>query len=338
MGIDIGTHSIKIVELSGNKEKIQLENYGEIFLADFCSHISEKGSKGVFLYSNEDIAGAIKALISEAGIKSKKAYFSIPDFVTFFTLFDLPPVKDDEMNSAVEFHSRQHIPLPIEEVVLDWSIVEREESKIKINLIAIPKEIVNQYQEIAQMSDLDIISLEGEMFSLARALTYGDGKTAAIIDIGEQSTMLAIARNGILKTTHSIEVAGNMLVKQVAKAKEIEYNDARRMVMEHGLAEESVRAPVSFLANSLFSSISQAINVFERKEKTSIEEVIVGGGFSLLPGVVEVAENAIDKNVVVKNCFENMIYPESLNNTLMRLSSSHSIATGVALIGILKEE
>lgn len=338
LGIDIGTHSIKIVELSGGINNIILENYGEVFLRDFVGKNPVKGTSGTFLYSSSEIAEALKYLLTEMGVKGKRAYFVLPDFVSFFTSFALPSMKKEEISSAVEFHSRQYIPLPISEVALDWfTDGEAEGKEIKINLVAVPNEVIDQYQEIATLSGMDIISLESEVFALVRALTKEEDGLVAIADIGEQSTLLAIGERGKLKTTHSLEIAGNMLIEQVAKSVDIEYNEARKLIMTYGVAEEGIRRIVSSLATSLFLEISRVVNTFEKKENKKIKEIIMVGGFSLLPGVLGYAKEQIDKKVVVKNCFDTVKYPESLREELMQISPSHVIALGAALIDIEKE-
>jgi len=331
LGIDIGTASLKIVEISGEKEP-NLENYGEIFMRDFAGEAPVKGVKGSLAYSSEEIAEALKHLLKEAGIKTKKVYFSIPDFVSFFTSFKIPAMKEEEVKSSIEFHSRQYIPLPISEVSLDWFLEDgKEGEERKVNLIAVPNDVIDQYREIAQLSGVEIVSLEGEMFALVRALARNNEVCTAIVDIGEQSTLLTIAEKGKLKTTHSLEVAGNMLVKQVAKAAEIEYNEARKVIMAHGVEEESIRRAAASSLSSLFSEVSRVIEVFEKEEGGNINEIIIAGGFSLLPGVLEYAEEALDKKAIRKNCFEGIKYPEILKGELERISNSHSIALGVAL-------
>lgn len=339
LGIDIGTHSIKIVELSGGINNIVLENYGEIFLRDFVEKKPMKGTSGSFLYSSSEIAEALKHLLNEMGIKNRRAYFVLPDFVSFFTSFTLPSMKKEEIASAVEFHSRQYIPLPISEVALDWFVDDTEEGKeIKIHLVAVPNEVIEQYQEIASIAGLDIVSLESEMFALVRAFTKDEEGLIAIADIGEQSTLLAIGERGSLKTTHSLEIAGNILIEQVAKSADIEYNEARELIMAYGIAEESIRRIVSSLTTSLFLEISRIINIFEKKENKKVKELIVAGGFSLLPGVLGYAKEQIDKKVVTKNCFDITKYPEALHEELIQISPSHVIALGAALIDFEKKK
>ncbi len=335
LGIDIGTHSIKVVEISGGIDNLTLENYGEIFMRDFTGKSPIKGASGSFLYSNEEIAEALKQILEEADIKSRRAYFSMPDFVSFFTSFDLPPMKEEEVGSAVEFHSRQYIPLPISEVALDWFIDKKEEGKdMKVNLVAVPNEIIAQYQEIAQLAEVDIVSLESEMFSLVRAYSRNAGEVVAVADIGEQSTLLSIGKEGKLKTTHSLEVAGNMLIEQLSKSSDIDYDDARRLIMAYGVAEESIKKTVRALAISLFTEISRIVSSYEKKENKKIDEIVMAGGFSLLPGVLGFAKEQMDKRVVTRNCFEGMSYPEALSEEVLYLSSSHVIALGAALNAI----
>jgi len=110
----------------------------------------------------------------EAKIKTKAAIFSIPDFSTFCTSIELPPMTEKEIEQAVYYAAPQYIPLPIAETTLDWRVVGGtpgdKNSPLKIFLIAIPKQIVQGYQKIAQSAGLELYALEAETLALARAL------------------------------------------------------------------------------------------------------------------------------------------------------------------------
>ncbi len=338
LGIDIGTHSLKVVELSGGKD-VALENYGELFMHDFIGSTPVKGSGGSFLYSSKEIAEALKYLLKECGIKTKKAYFSLPDFVSFFTSFSIPAANKEEISSSIEFHSRQYIPLPISEVALDWFLEDgKDENNKKVNLVAVPNEVIEQYREIASLAGVEIASLEGEMFSLVRAFARDINGPVAIFDMGEQSTLLTIAEKGLLKTTHSLEIAGNMVIKQVAKFAQIEYNEARDVMIAHGTKEDVIRKATSSPLTSLFNEVSRVIDIFEKKESKVVNDVIITGGFSLIPGIVSFAEDVMDKNIIIKNSFEKIKYPDVLKEEIKTISNSHSIALGSALSGTIEEE
>lgn len=97
LGIDVGTSSIKMVALSSWAGRIRLENYGEISAAALYQKPFRTFEKSTLLLSSEEISKAIKAIMEEAKIKARECVFSIPDFSTFFTNFELPPMSADEL-------------------------------------------------------------------------------------------------------------------------------------------------------------------------------------------------------------------------------------------------
>ncbi len=346
LGIDIGSNSIKIVELTKTKggKDIVLQNYGQVLLQEFANNNEKekkkgkeraKNNKGSFPCTSEEIAKALTYLLKETGINTNKAYFSLPDFASFFTSFNLPPMNDEEISSAVELHSAQYIPLPISEVSLDWFLDKKTEKEIKINLIAIPNEVIDQYQEISNLSGINITSLEGEMIPLTRAFARNKKGLVAIVDMGEQTTLLTMAENGKLKTTHSLEVAGSSIAQHIANAAKIEYNQARDILNKYGLQEKNINRVASSRASYLFSEVLRAINSFENQEGKKVEEIILAGGFSLVPGIVEQAIQCTGKKVIIDNCFADIQYPPEIENKINAVSQCYGIALGSALCGII---
>jgi len=107
--------------------------------------------RNTLVLSKQDIARVLKAILQEAKIQTKDALFSLPDFSSFFTHFELPPMTKEELPEAVAFEARRHVPLPLSEVTFDWQLLEgtfEQKTPLKILMVAVPKEIVNQYQEM----------------------------------------------------------------------------------------------------------------------------------------------------------------------------------------------
>ena len=125
LGIDIGASSIKVVELSSFGRKKKLENYAEFRLPFQDPPLSLFHRKELVLLSDET-SEILECLFKKAKIKKKKVALSLPDFSTFFTTFDLPPMTKAEIPQAVEFEARHHIPLPLSEVTFDWQVIEKE--------------------------------------------------------------------------------------------------------------------------------------------------------------------------------------------------------------------
>jgi len=340
LGIDIGTASIKIVELSSLRARIKLENYGEIGAPMFYEKPFRTFEKSTLLLSNQDIAKAIGVIFKEAKIENRDAVFSIPDFSTFFTFLELPPMTQEEIPSAVQFKARQHIPLPLSEVALDWTIIEGEASnqkkaELKILLVAVPHEVINQYQEIARLSQIRLLALEAEVFGLARSLIKDKKGTIALVDIGAQSTTISIIEKGVLKITYSFDVSGNELTRLLSKSLNISYNKAEELKRRHGIgfSEMQVGRILSPLIDLMLSEIEKISQNFYQAEGKEIEKVILAGGSALLPGLKEYSSDHLKKTVEIANPFAEIFYPPVLSQTLGEIGPSYAIAVGMALRG-----
>ena len=119
LGVDIGTASIKVVEISHWGKGLTLEGYGEIESSFVYKELLLDPKKSNNPLSGDFIADALKAIISEAKMKSRQAVFAVPDFSTFFTSFSIPPMPEKEIPEAIRYNASQFITLPISEVALD---------------------------------------------------------------------------------------------------------------------------------------------------------------------------------------------------------------------------
>lgn len=343
MGVDIGTSSIKVVEMSSWRDRIKLENYGEIKAESLFKKQFRTFERNTLSLSGQDVSRALQAIIKEAGIKTKKAVFSIPDFSSFFTSFDLPPMSQEELPHAVEYEARRHIPLPLSGVTLDWQIIEGGISKFKktplrILLVAVPKEIINQYKRIAVVSQLDLQSLEAEVFGLSRSLVRKSDGTVCLVDIGAQSTTVSIIDEGILKMSHSFDVSGNELTNIIAKSFGIDYKAAEDLKQKVGLkvSEQDVRGVLLPLIDMILSEIDKISRDFYQTEGKKNKKVIVAGGSALLPGLVKYfSENLkLENRVEIADPFSSVFYPPILEETLKKAGPRYAIAVGVALRGL----
>ncbi len=131
LGIDIGTSSIKVVELERDNGSLSLANYGFIDGLDFFGDVpTSPNSPSSFKVSENDVAMVLKQLFSSAKIKTKNAVISIPIFSSFLTVMELPALSQKELESAVPFEARSYIPVPLAEVVLDWMIIPAASSRL----------------------------------------------------------------------------------------------------------------------------------------------------------------------------------------------------------------
>ena len=346
LGVDIGTAAIKIVELSRWGERIKLENYGEISARVLYEKTFRTFEKSTLLLSSQNIARAVLAAIAAANIKTKESIFSIPDFSTFFTNFELPSMTKDELPSAVRFEARQHIPLPLGEVSLDWQVIdnfekrtttEEKNKKLKILLVAVPNEVIGQYQEVARICGLNLVSLEAEVFGLQKSLiSKEETRVVGLMDIGAQSTTYSIIDKGVLKISHSFDLAGNELTEQIAKSLSVDYTVAENLKRKYGLlpSPQNIKDIILPLTDSILREIERISRNFLQSEQREVEKFIIAGGAALIPGIKEYFREYLGKEMEIAAPFSNIYCPPILEKTLKEMGPAYAIAVGLALRGL----
>jgi type IV pilus assembly protein PilM len=341
LGIDVGSSAIKIVELSSFAGRIKLSNFGDLPAKSVFKEPFRTFKKNALYLSVDDIAKAIKAILKEAKINTRKAFFSIPDFATFFTTFDLPPMTPQELPSAVKIEARKHIPVPLSEVIFDWRVLDKKhlkkDKKLTILLAAVPHEVINQYQKIAQRSELRLISLEAEIFSLVRVFGEED-KIISIVDIGARTTTCNIIENKILKRSFSLDIGGDLLSERIGKSLEIGSEEGEKLKKEFGIQQEGekVREILIPLINTIIFEITKIFQNYELKEGKKIQKVIFTGGEANLPGLLEYSKIQLEREVEIGDPFRRILYPAVLDEILKEIGPAFSIAVGLALKGFEK--
>lgn len=340
VGIDVGTSSIKIIELSRWGNGKTLENYGEIKSASLYKEPFRNQEKGSFLLSNYFVSRAIKAVMQEAKIKTKAAIFSVPDFSTFCVSFELPPMTEKEINQAVYYNAPQYIPLPITETTLEWKLIGGnpgdKKSPLKIFLVAVPNQTIFQYQAVAKMAGLDLYAVEAEALGLTRVLVGNKKNSLCLIDIGMQSTTINIVDKGNLKKSYSFNFSGGQLTHAISSVLGLGRAEAEDIKNKEGLIsnKENIVETLYLLIDPLLIEIKRILNDFYQSEEKEIEEIYLTGGTSNLFGLKEYFEETLKKKVKISNCFFDFLYPPILEETLKEMAPSFSVAVGVALGGL----
>lgn len=349
LGVDIGTSFVKLVEMSKFGQRLRLENYGFLSAPALYEKPFRTSEKNTLLLSSDDIARAISAIMDEAKIKTKRVVFSIPDFSTFFTNFELPKMSREEIPQAVRYEARQHIPVPLGEVALDWQVIDNHpnpESKdnLKVLLVAVPNEIINQYQKIAQLAQLELIALEAEVFSLLRSLiSPAERGVVAIVDIGAQSTTCSVVDNKVLKMSHSFDMSGDDLTDTLAKGLNVDISVAENLKKQYGISGEiggdhsqanDIKEMLQPLIDIIVRETEMILDNFYQQEKKEIQKVIVAGSTAWLPGLKDYFKESFKKEVEIGHPFNDIFYSPILEKKLETMGPGLSIAIGLALRGL----
>lgn len=350
MGVDIGTSAVKIVELTKEKERAKLLTYGEAGTYYAIEKLTDIGSmKNQQQISDTSIVELIKDLKASVKTKSAAAVFSLPLASSFSTVMEFPKMKMEEIEKAIEYEARQYVPIPISEVSLKWNILSetkkeqqpasdksaKDEEKIEVLLVAVPKEVIFRYESIAKSAGIEILDMELESYSSARAVIGNDKMTTVLIDIGARSSDISIIDESVVKFNHNLDIGGADITRVISQSLSIPLIRAEELKKEFGLSagggEKEISNLMSSVVDLIITEAQRMTDVFTRKKNKKIERIIMVGGGASLPGIGDYFATRLGAPVSLGNPFSKIIYPPELEPIIKRIGPSYCVATGLAL-------
>ncbi len=341
VGVDIGTSSIKLVELKKKGGRAVLETYSTLALGPYANL-----NVGATTNLTTEILGkALTDALREGSINARSAAMAIPSSASLVFTVELPPnLSDSELATIVPTEARKYIPVPISEVSLDyWVIPHRttEEGtnevavKTEVLVAAIHNETLAKYREIASIAGLDADIFEIELFSEIRSAFTHELSAVLIMDFGASKTKLAIVEYGIVRTFHVVNRASFDITTNMATALGIPFEKAEDIKRTTGLLGGGDSAAASEIAriacDFILAETSTVIQNFERKYNKPVSKIILSGAGCLLPGFRELAVEKLGVEVISGDPFGKVVVPEFVARVLKETGPEFSIALGAAL-------
>ncbi|MFV1917391.1 MAG: type IV pilus assembly protein PilM [Patescibacteria group bacterium] len=335
VGLDIGSKTIKMVELARDKAGWKLRASGVI------------GYKGVTperMKTEKELAPlaeAIKKLHKETKISSKETTVALAEAQVYTRTIKFPLLTDAEVASAVRWEAEQYIPIPLDEAVVQHQILEKREDtsppEVLVLLVAAPKILVEKYQKLLQLAGLTVIAVETQLMALVRSLAPEDS-TALIVDFGARATNIAVASNGQLKFSRSIATAGEAFTRALSQSLGVEAKQAEEYKRAYGLSVGQLEGKVKVALEPIFRLVAEemrkAIQYYQAEEKGETpKSIILTGGTSGMPEAVSVLTKLLDLEVIVGNPFSKVNVDPEAAKTLSGYAPLYSIAVGLAMRG-----
>lgn len=333
VGIDLGSSSIKIVELKKDKGRLKLLNYGFTENSDELKKDWQNDAKFV--------ATTINKIRERAGITNNNAVTSLPTFAVFSAVINLSKVNKKELESAVRWEAKKVIPLPLEEMVLDWKVVEESQSdkdrpadNLRVLLTGAPRTLVKKYLEIFKTAGINLTSLETETFSLIRSLLGNDKTTSMIVEIGATTTDLSVVRESIPVLNRSIDAGGNFVTQAISKNLNVSIERAEQFKYDLGANSDKntiIPKDIEEAINPVVNEIKYVMNSYNNSNEKKIDKIILSGGSAMLSNFNKYLANILNKNVIVGDPWSRISHPVELKPVLNELAPRMSVAVGLAM-------
>ncbi len=333
VGLDIGTKTIKIVELEKEGVSFSLSASGIVgFSGNSVEKIVDDKEMSAF-------AQVVKKLHAETGTGSKDIVLAIPEQGAFTRTVSFPLLTDAEITSAVKWELEQYIPIPAAEAISQHIILERNEKSsppsVLVLLVAAPRVLVEKYTKLVQMAGLNPVAVETELVALTRALAPPD-KTVLLVDLGANSTDIAIARNSLLCFSRSIPLAGEAFTRAVSQGLGVNATQAEEYKKTYGLVssqlEGKVKTALDPVLRLVVDEIKKAISFYQSEQKGEAPTAIqVSGGTSGMPQIITSLTELLGIEVSVANPFAKVKMDPETAKKLAPYAPLYSIACGLAM-------
>ncbi|MFZ2038363.1 MAG: type IV pilus assembly protein PilM [Minisyncoccia bacterium] len=351
IGLDIGSSSVKIVQLKKKKGRAVLETYGEIAIGPYANQEIGRATN----LSLDKLSEAILDLIKEANVTSNVCCTSIPITSSLISFIKVPDLGEKKLAEIIPLEARKYIPVPTSEVTIDYWVIPTEESafsefqssakildeKIKnVLLVVVHNDAKSKNDQLMKMSGLVAASSEIELFSTIRAVTEPGLETQMILDFGARTTKIYIIDRGILRASNIVNRGGQDITLAISRSLGLSFDEAERI--KKSTPGGSVIRDVSDLSSVnldfIFSEVKRVIVNYQKNYNKNISKVFLTGGGANLKGLNESVKVALDLPVEKGNPFGKLEYPAFLENVLKSVGPEFTVAIGLALRQLLDND
>ncbi len=296
IGLDISLTGVKVMSIDSGKWRVQ--GYGSLDLdpAEVQKSLDDPESS----YLSDNIASLLKDHVI-GNLGSDHVVIGVPTGRTFSRTFTLPIKEESKLLNALEIEVEQYIPIPLGSLYVDHEVIERNKDSITVVMSAVPQTLVDACTKAVSVAGLTPVMVIPSIDAVARVLeTTEDGKLSTlIIDIGPASTDIAVLETGAIRVTGSVGIGGNTFTLDIAHKLDISLENAHQYKVLNGLSLSPRQAKISLaLKPSLERIVTESKKVIryynERlNEEKKIEQVLIVGGGSNIPGIGEYFTNTL---------------------------------------------
>lgn len=337
IGLDLGRHTIRAVEIEKSKGKAVLERCGVYENSHLDINANSKED-------NKNYSEAIKHFFSEMGFDTPNVVVSLPEYNAFIRIIKVPKMSEKELRSSIEYEAEQYIPFPIKEMNVSYQVVDndfKDPNLMEVMLVAAKKDILNKYISLLREAGLVPRALEPETLSLSRILgKSGDGAHASIIlNVGFTNTLIIATYRGYVRLARNIPIGGDTLTRSIQQKLSLDYMQAEEYKKAYGLESNQAEGKVFEAIKPVFENIIAEVkrsDIFftTHNSNVSINRVVISGGTALMPGLLTYMASNLDTEVELANPWKDIrLLPrlESQKDSILENGPVYSVAVGLAL-------
>ncbi|MFH1853860.1 MAG: type IV pilus assembly protein PilM [Candidatus Omnitrophota bacterium] len=319
-GIDIGKYSIKLIEIEHKK------GYPEITKAALRRVV------------DGDTKTALEDVVSVSKLSLKHVNVSLSGPSVIVRYIEMPPMKKEELNSAIRFEAEKYIPFDIKDSIIDCAVLDKvSTSSQRVLLVAARKNYVNNMLELLKGAGLEINAVDIDSFALLNSFqrTNLDNKnenTCALINIGAKFLNMNIITKGRAYFTRDILWGGIDVTNRIKDATGLSLEDAEALKKNPNEKREELVGIIVPVLERLTSQVRMSLDYFESQFGKCVEKIYISGGTAYLFNMVDFLKDNLGVDTLMWNPFDNIRISESMTEKeVSAMPAVFAVAVGLAL-------
>ena len=334
VGLDIGSSSIKSVELKSTRQGYELVSFG---LEPLAQDTVVDGA----IMDAPLVAGAIGTIFDRQEIKTRAVATAVSGHSVIVKRVNLPVMSDEELYDRIQSEASQHIPFDISDVNLDYQLLDSAESQMDVLLVAVKKDkILNHTNVLAQAGKTPtVVDIDAFALQNCYEVNYDPdpSQTVALLNIGASVMNINIVRGGAPLFTRDVSVGGNQYTDALQKELDLSYEDAERLKKGEAVAgvnEEHRGTILRSVSDILILEIQKTFDFFRATASgENIQRIYLAGGTARVPGLVDLLREEFALPVEELYPFRKIVINPGRHNEdqVRELAPRLAIAVGLAL-------
>jgi len=316
VGVDIGTHSIKVVRLKPKGQGYRLLNFGIMpvrAVAVVDGNIADAGA----------VVEAVRNLMRVEKIRTKEVATAVSGQSVIVKRIRLPQMTEQELNEAIQGEAEQHIPFEIADVNLDFQILPpareadgRADNQMDVLLVAAKKATIQDYTSLLTAAGLNPVVVDIDAFALGNAYEVATGQedsVVALVDIGATTMNIHILKAGATLFQRDITLGGQRYTTTIQQELRVSYEQAEALKLGVGTldqrSQEGVLAIMARVSEEISEEMQRSFEFFHTTAPDAIiDKVVISGGCAKIKGLDRFLSHRLGLPVSVADPFQGLYY------------------------------
>ena len=306
VAIDVGSYSIKAIQATMNR-KLQIVKATQTFNSVGLSMPTDD-------QTTEQLAKLIETVFSDNSLSRTDVRLSLEESLVSTKIISIPPLTDAELASAITWQAEQHIPIPLDELSLEYQVLFRpprseKHLDMRVLLVGARKNVVEKYLNMFLRLGIEPTVLETQTVSILRSLQFTTEDSATlVVHMGAYHTDISIVDHGELRFVYTFESGGQAYTRTIEQAAQMDAKQAEEYKRAYGIDQSQLQGTMREIllpaVRSTILEIQKAQQFFlSQKGSEPIKRILLSGGSSQLPGLVQYVTEQLGMEVLVASPF-----------------------------------